>query len=798
MTGANKLTEDLEFIYPGTAYIGHDYDEPERPWPITADGRNLSIFREHNDSDPGSFFIHGKLEDFAGCYWRNSDFGFGHWAIYEDLPGQKFFRWRLSRAGAIWEDLLTDTDGQYYEPQMGRLLDQNDHEFFAPYSTDQWKEAWFPYHGIGPMSAATPFGVLNVENQEDQILLRFFALQEVDEELVVELAGQEVLREHIALGPGEFHRSQVRPRQGGGELRVSLGDKLSYTNDPEATKLSRPLNFRNYSEGTVEGIYQSAEREEKARNYDLALEKYLDCLEQEPLHLRALTRVAELYCRRAEYDKALQYANKALDYVMYDPDANYIYGVISRRMGNTIDAKETLGWAARSMKYRSNAYCQLAEIYLMEKNWKRVFEYLQRSLDYNVYNIQSYQVLSTSYRLNGESKKAEEILEKILDLDPLHHLSRFERYLLNPTPEGLNQFRSHIRNELPHETYLELAMYYVNLGLEEDALRLLEVTPEYPTSLYWQAYLLRERSPAKSRQILQKASALSPYLVFPYREESLQVFQWADEQLPENWKPKYFLGLIYWGLRRSEEARQAFIDNGNRPDYAPFYVCRAFLSEESDPEGALADYKRAQAVDSSDWRNWLHLATFYADQERHSEALSLAVDASRRFPDEDLIKILLARSYLNSGQYRDCFSVLENATILPFEGQRDVHSLFVQCQICVALEEMKQGRYEEALKWLEGSKEYPERLGSGRPEHPDYRVQDYLMMLCYENSGMLTEAEQALRRVQDYTTVRVRENNEVVQRKVKLWQSNDLQGRPELEALQTLYDLIAGDRRRRH
>ncbi len=37
-------------------------------------------------------------------------------------------------------------------------------------------------------------------------------------------------------------------------------------------------------------------------------------------------------------------------------------------MGDLADAKETLGWAARSMKYRSAAYSELGGIYLMEGN----------------------------------------------------------------------------------------------------------------------------------------------------------------------------------------------------------------------------------------------------------------------------------------------------------------------------------------------------------------------------------------------------------------------------------------------
>jgi hypothetical protein len=339
MTGANKLSEDLQFIYPGTAFIGHNYDAPERPWPFLADGRDLSMFREHDHGDPQSVFIHGTMEDFAGCYWHESDFGFGHWALYEDLPGQKFFRWRLSRAGYIWEDLLTDSDGQYWEPQMGRLLDQDDHEFFAPYTIDQWNEIWFPYKEIGPMVDATPFAALNVERKNGTVSLGINALQKIEEDLIVFVADQEVHRQRISLSPMEIFQKDIPGVAQEGEIRVVIGDKLSYTDDPNAGDLTRPLNFRNYRETTTEGLYQSAERNEKARSFSLALNQYLEVLEDEPLHMRALTRVAELYCRRAEYEKALQYAHRALDYVMYDPDANYIYGVISRSMVNLLDAK---------------------------------------------------------------------------------------------------------------------------------------------------------------------------------------------------------------------------------------------------------------------------------------------------------------------------------------------------------------------------------------------------------------------------------------------------------------------------
>jgi Flp pilus assembly protein TadD len=712
------------------------------------------------------------------------------------MPGQKFFRWRLSRAGGIWEDLLTDNDGQYFEPQMGRLFDQNDHEFFAPYSVDQWREIWFPYKEIGPMVAATPYGALNVRRQDNGIVVGVNAIQRLEDELVVRVADQEIYRERLLLSPMEVYEREISEVPEG-VVRVTIGDKLSFTDDPEATRLNRPLNFRNYEETTTEGLYQAAEREDKARNYSLALEKYLECLEREPLHLRALTRTAEIYCRRAEYEQALQYAHKALDYAMYDPDANYIYGVIARRMGNLLDAKETLGWAARSMKHRASAYCQLAEIYLIEKDFARTREYIRRSLLFNANNIQTKLVLATTARLEQKVDEAKKTQLEILELDPLNHFARFESYLLDSNSQTLERFRSLIRNELPHETFLEIALYYVSVGREEDALKLLEIAPEYPTLLYWQAYLLRERSPQTSRELLTKASQLSPFLVFPYREESVPVFQWASEQPSANWKSRYYLGLIYWGLRRTEDALSTFVASENQPDYAPFYVSRAFLSRDRDPESALADYRRARQVGPEDWRNWHHLSRFLDDLGEYQESLSLAIAASQKFPDEDLIKIHLARAYLHAGQFKDCYSVLGNATILPFEGQRDVHQMFVQCQIGAALQALKAGQFEEALKWLEGSKEFPERLGSGKPYNPDFRVQDYLMVLCYEGLGELDKVEAVRTRLYEYASSYPKRNVDVVGRKVGLWQQKELQEENALDALETLYEMVVGERRRR-
>jgi len=438
----------------------------------------------------------------------------------------------------------------------------------------------------------------------------------------------------------------------------------------------------------------------------MALEKYLACLEKDPLHTRALSHVAELYFRRGEYEKALTYAYKALENVMYDPEANYIYGVISRRLGNLVDAKETLGWAARSMKYRSGAYCQMAEIYLLEDNFDLALEYAQRALDFNKYNINAYQVMATTYRFLEKSEKAQQVLNQVLEIDPLNHLARFELYLLNPNQKNMSNFQSMIRNELPYENYLEMSLY--------------------------------------------KAQSLSPWLVFPFREESIPVFQWAIDNQPTDWKARYYLGLIYWSKGRVQEAREQF-DKCGYPDFAPFYLTRGHLYKEINPQKALEDFEKTLKTDPKSWKNWHHLISYYNELGMFDESLALAREGASTFPDEGVIRIDLIRTLIKNKFYKEALDMLQNTVALPSEGATEIHSMFVECQIELALKDMKEGDYLSAIKYLEGSKRYPENLGTGRPYNPDFRMQDYLMALCYDKLGEREKAEEMRKAIYDYT-----------------------------------------------
>jgi tetratricopeptide (TPR) repeat protein len=698
---------------------------------VDKNGRDLSWYRNNNFSSSKGFFVVGAHENFYGSYWHDSKFGFGHWALYDDTPGKKIWIWALSRSGAIWEELLTNNDGQYTEPQAGRLFNQGDHEFFTPYTADLWREIWFPYKEIGPFVTASAYGAFNVTQTDDSVTLGLCPLQNLDDDLVVTADGKEVYREHLTLKPLEVYKKKLALAVEKGKLQVSVGKKLYYSDSPQAGVLHRPYSFHRPDESTAEGLYLIAQHHEKQRDYHKALTKYLACLEAEPLHIRALCRIAELYCRRAEYRKALTYTQKALENATYDPETNYLYGIISRNLGNLVDAKEALGWAARSMNYRSGAYCQLAEIYLLEGNFDLARQYCRRALDFNKYNINAYQVLAITYRKLEQPEQACRILDQLLEIDPLNHLARYELYLLEPNRKNLNNFQSMIRNELPHENYIEMALYYVKLGLDNEAVQLLKDAPEYPTVYYWLAYLLKDEKPAGSRMYLHKARSLSPRLVFPFREESIPVLRRAFETLSDDWKAKYYLGLIYWGKGRLQEARELFDDCG-QPDFAPFYIARSYLRKKSDSRKTLADLEKALAVDNKDWRNWHHLVGFYNEQGLFDKVLPLAQEASQRFPDEAKLKIDLVRALMDNIRYEEARAILERTKVLPYEGAQEVHSLFVRCQIHLALESMEKGNYTQAIQYIENSKEHPEHLGTGRPYNPDFKLQERFKAICYD------------------------------------------------------------------
>jgi len=514
------------------------------------------------------------------------------------------------------------------------------------------------------------------------------------------------------------------------EFTIDIAGVFQYNSSEKQEKtMSRPILLDEaFDWNSVEGLYTQGVELERQRSYAAALEKYYEVLNQQPNHIKALTGKANILYKKMEYDKAEKAALNALSINTYDPDANFIYGMICKQLGQKYDALEGFGFALRSTKYRSAANLQMAQIYYKDGNLERAEKYTLQSLDYNQYNMEAYLVLALIETSKGNEAKKKEILSRILEIDPLSPFAHYESETLTDV----------MHFEMPHEIGLELAIKYFNLGEKEEAVQILNHSEDHPIVKYWLAYL------TDSKQDLDNAVAMSPELVFPYRNETAEVLEWAKTQ-NNSWKTKYYLAILNWFKSNDNEVMKLFSDCGEDPDYAPFYLARGDFNKNIAAQHSERDYLKALDLDKNQWRTYNRLTGLYLGLDNPEKALDIAGSAKKRFPDNYIIGFDHAHALYYNKQYEKCLKELKVLNILPFEGARYGHTTWRNANVMLAIQNLNDGNFSKALTLADDAREWPENLGQGKPHDPDERIEDFLQSLCYNRLGNM-EKEAALKR----------------------------------------------------
>ena len=369
-----KAAGNLQFVYPGTHFIGHGGEAS--PWPIDPKtGRDLSFY-EKNDFGPyKSYHVLGRESDFWGAFWHDDDFGMGRYSPRDEKLGKKIWIWGLSRQGMIWEKLLTDTDGQYVEVQSGRSFNQAaeestrtpfKHRGFLPYGTDTWTEYWFPVKGTKGFVAASPLGALNVRPRDGGLDVLLSPLEAVSDTLEVLDGDRVVFTTPVEAKPLETWTVAVPVAAPLERLRVRIGGKrLEWTGDPKAGELSRPLESpADFDWDSVYGLWLKGKEPLRQRFYGPAREALEACLRKDPHYVPALADLALLRYRSMDYAGAFDLARRALAIDTYDPAANYYYGLAAAKLGRTDDARDGFELAAQSVELRGAAWTELAKLAL--------------------------------------------------------------------------------------------------------------------------------------------------------------------------------------------------------------------------------------------------------------------------------------------------------------------------------------------------------------------------------------------------------------------------------------------------
>lgn len=763
MNAGYPAAGNVEFCYPGTNYIGHGGEL--HSFPLDEQGRDISWYEKNDFGNSKSYHIVGKYNDFYGAYWHDNDFGSIHHAGYDEKLGMKIFLWGLSREGGIWEDLLTDTNGQYIELQSGRMYNQPasnssltpyKHTAFGPQATDRWTEYWFPVKGIKGVSKASRIGALNVLKEDGFLKLYFSPLQKLSTTIKLYEGEKEMNSIPLNCGVLETWKDSIPLNKAvaAGRLKVVVGeDLLVYSEVPSDNITSRPKQLpADFDWSSAYGLYTQGEQWMNQKVLDKAEKFLLASLEKDPYFVPALTDLASLYYRQGRYDEALARCKTALSINTYDGDVNYLYGLCNMALGNHTDAKDGFSVASYSPRVRSAAYEKLAEMYLMDRNWAKAEHYALRSKEFNQMNLSADHVLMVVYRKTNQPEKAKALIDPLLEDLPLYHAARFEQlYQGEGSGHPIDDLQSLIRNELPFETYMELAEWYESVGCTEEALSLLSCAGNYPIALYKQAYLLHQAgNDDESRGMLQRAGALSPAMVFPFRPSSLKALEWAKTVQPD-WKIDYYEALIRWANQDKAKALE-LLENCGEADYAPFYLSRASLKEG---ESRLADLLKAEQIEMS-WRTGFALINHYVANNQWQKAVETGKKYTKKYPSNYYIGLKYAKALCETGQYQPCISLLSRMQVLPNEGSYAGRAVYREANLYRAMEQLSHKNYKQVVKSVETSKEWPENLGVGKPYDNmiDNRLEDYLEAKAAAGQGDSRKTSALLAAVADYTISR--------------------------------------------
>lgn len=177
-----------------------------------------------------------------------------------------------------------------------------------------------------------------------------------------------------------------------------------------------------------------------------------------------------------------------------------------------------------------------------------------------------------------------------------------------------------------------------------------------------------------------------------------------------------------------------------------------FNNDKTKKDDVLKDLTGAVLKDPKEWRAWHALSVFYESDGSFSKQFDNAKRAYRQFTANPVISVDYAKALLNNKKPAECNDVLSKTLILPQEGAREGHEIYEMAHLSMALNHIAQKKYGAATRYLEQAKEYPEKLGEGKPYDPDYRLQDYLLSYCAKQSGNNQQSMQYEQSVIDFTS----------------------------------------------
>lgn len=312
-----------------------------------------------------------------------------------------------------------------------------------------------------------------------------------------------------------------------------------------------------------------------------------------------------------------------------------------------------------------------------------------------------------------------------------------------------NQFIEMIKRELPYESFLELAIQYHQRDLFNEAAQVLALASPHPILLLWQAYMLNKADlQIESNEALEKALSSSSEFIFSFRAETLEVLNWANQR-KAHWKWKYYEGLMRSQMKQDNVARRLFMECGEVPNFASFYLAKGELFKD-EPKEVRSAFEKAYQLDPNSWRTGLKLAEFYVSENETEKALHVAEKNYSANPSNYTLGLQYIQILMLNKQYLNALNALYKLTMLPIENALEIPRLFRQVNILYAIENMKSMKWKTAIQYLKNAETWPENNGTEEPYKPDNRITQFMVAYCYIKLNNHVMADESFNYVEMY------------------------------------------------
>ena len=232
-----------------------------------------------------------------------------------------------------------------------------------------------------------------------------------------------------------------------------------------------------------------------------------------------------------------------------DTEAFYLKGLALQYLGEYDEAYDVLYRAAWNYPHRSAAYFQLATLDCRKGEYPDALEKLEISLGLNAGHSRAVNLKTAILRHLGRDEEARKLASASVSADLLDLWARVE---LSHYEDNSNAIRE-MFGQKP-ENYLDVICDYLEAGLVEDALYVVELSrSHYPLLHYYRGYC-RHLLGQGGSEALAFAASLDTGLCFPARLEDIAVLKCAIANNPADANACYYLGCLYYDRFRYDEA----------------------------------------------------------------------------------------------------------------------------------------------------------------------------------------------------------------------------------------------------